>query len=89
MTAPAWLGWVAVKASVEAALRSEAPLDCETLARGRFDGHKGRALTFDRATRELIQPVYVVAGANGQERVVGEITPWQPAVQPNSARGPR
>jgi hypothetical protein len=89
MTAPAWIGWVAVKASVETALRSETPLDCEALGRARFDGHKGRPLTFDRSTRELVQPLYVVSGNNGRERVVGEINPWQPSVEPSSGRGSR
>ena len=89
MTAPAWLGWIAVKASVETALRSGASLDCDTLARARFDGHKGRPLTFDRSTRELVQPLYVVTGANGRERVIGEINPWQPSVEPIPDRGSR
>ena len=89
MTAPGWLGWVAVKASVEAALRSEAPLDCEALARARFDGHKGRPLTFDPSTRELVQPVYVITTTGGRERVAGEINPWQPSAAPASDRGSR
>jgi hypothetical protein len=81
MTAPAWLGWVAVKAAIETTLRSERPLDCETLARARVDGHKGRLLTFDRSTRELVQPLYVVNAANGRERVVGEINLWPAPVE--------
>jgi hypothetical protein len=89
MTAPAWLGWVAVKASVETALRSGVSLDCDTLARARFDGHKGRPLTFDRLTRELVQPLYIVSGANGRERVIGEIDSWQPSAQPTGDRGSR
>ena len=81
MTAPAWLGWVAVKAAIEAALQSERPLDCETLARARVDGHKGWMLAFDRSTRELVQPLYVVSAANGRERVVGEIHLWPPPAE--------
>jgi hypothetical protein len=89
MTAPAWLGWIAVKASVETALRSEAPLDCETLGRARFDGNKGRPLTFDRSTRELVQPLYVVSGATGRDRVIGEINPWPPPAQASPEHGSR
>ena len=81
MTAPAWLGWVAVKAAIETALRSERPLDCESLGRARVDGHKRWMLTFDRSTRELVQPLYVVSGADGRERVVGEINVWPPPAE--------
>ena len=61
MTPGAYAGWIAVKALVEAALRPAAPNDrCAGLARLRFDGHKGRPLTFDRLSRALQQPLYVV-----------------------------
>jgi hypothetical protein len=61
MTSEAWAGWTAVKALVESALRrrpDENP--CAALARLRFDGHKGRPLHFDAASRVLSQPTYVV-----------------------------
>jgi hypothetical protein len=60
MTADAWVGWVAVKAVVEAALRSEAatPADLATALRDlEFDGHKGVPLHFDDKQR-LVQPTY-------------------------------
>jgi hypothetical protein len=69
MTEGAWTGWVAVKALVESALRrrpDESP--CAALARLRFDGHKGRPLYFDAASRVLVQPLYVVKDG----RVMGE-----------------
>jgi hypothetical protein len=68
MTPAAWRGWFAVKALAEAALRSP-DLDCDAFARVRIDGHKGRVLSFDPATRRLLQPIYIVStGA-----VIGEI----------------
>ncbi|HVL66499.1 MAG TPA: hypothetical protein VM364_04465 [Vicinamibacterales bacterium] len=70
MTGDAWAGWAAVKALVESALRRlENDDPCAALGRLRFDGHKGRALTFDPDTRILSQPLYIVR--NG--RVTGEV----------------
>ena len=60
MSADAWVGWVAVKAIVEAALRSEAAEPAalaDALRTLRFDAHKGEPLYFDGAQR-LVQPVY-------------------------------
>jgi putative membrane protein len=71
MTAEAWHGWVAVKAIVEAALRGEDL--CHELARLRFDGHKGRALSFDAATRRLRHPALIMREAQGK-RVI-EVVP--------------
>lgn len=69
MTAGAYGGWVAVKALVESALRARNPADrCAAIGRLRFDGHKGRPLSFDPDTRILRQPLYLVE--NG--RVLGE-----------------
>jgi hypothetical protein len=59
MTADAWHGWVAIKAVTEAAIRGDDL--CTELARLRFDGHKGRALTFDRETRRLRHPLLAVS----------------------------
>jgi hypothetical protein len=69
MSSHAYAGWVAVKALVESALRTTPTGDrCASLARLRFDGHKGRPLSFDPQTRVLRQPVYIVEGG----KVVGE-----------------
>jgi hypothetical protein len=59
MTADAWHGWVAVKAITEAAIRGADV--CAELARLRFDGHKGRALSFDPKTRRLRHPMLAVS----------------------------
>jgi hypothetical protein len=68
MTADAYGGWIAVKALVEAALRP-APTDdkCAALERLRFDGHKGRPLTFDPVSRALQQPLYVLESGRAVE----------------------
>jgi hypothetical protein len=69
MTADAWGAWFAVKALVDSALRAADTDLCRALAGARFDGHKGRPLTFDPATRLLRQPLYVVSG----DDVIGEV----------------
>ena len=71
MTPDAWHGWVAVKAIVEAALRSDDV--CEELTRLRFDGHKGRALRFDAKTRILLHPPLIVRVQGGKEII--EVVP--------------
>ena len=75
MDSPAWAGWMAVKLLWESASRLDAARG-DTLAawllspRARFDGHKGRALSFDAATHELRQPLYIVrAGAAGEPEI--------------------
>ncbi len=70
MTAAAWAGWFAVKALTETALRGGGRTPCESLAAARFDGHKGRALSFDRTSGELRQPLYVLR----DDTVLGEIS---------------
>jgi hypothetical protein len=68
MTAPAWAGWMAVKIALEASLRARGT-DAAALARAllapgmRFDGHKGRALSFRQADHQLVQPLYAPGGA--------------------------
>jgi hypothetical protein len=66
---------VAVKALVDAALPNSRERDlCKVVATARYDGHKGRALSFDASTGELRQPLYLVRRArNGAEELVGEI----------------
>jgi hypothetical protein len=71
MTPPAWHGWVAIKAIVEAAIRGEDL--CAELARLRFDGHKGRALTFDPSTRRLRHPALIVRTV-GEKQII-EVVP--------------
>lgn len=69
MTGESWAGWAAMKALVESALRRGPDEDpCRSLARLRFDGHKGRPLYFDPATRILAQPRYILKDG----RVIGE-----------------
>ena len=66
MTSEAWNAWFAVKTLIETALRTaETAKLCEAVARGRFDGHKGLPLSFDRGTRILRQPLYVI-GPDGR-----------------------
>ena len=69
MSSRAYAGWVAVKALLESALRARGRGDrSASLARLRFDGHKGRPLFFDPQTRILRQPTYIVQDG----RVTGE-----------------
>jgi hypothetical protein len=75
MSADAWLGWVAVKAITEAAMRRTEGAACDEFARVRFDGHKGTALRFDPGTRELRQPLYILERSPEGERVLGEVNP--------------
>ena len=69
MDAQAWAGWMGVKVVVEAWLRRNAV--AAGLETGPFDGHKGAALAFDRASRSLRQPLYVVA----RDGAVTEVPP--------------
>lgn len=56
-----WLGWMAVKIIAEGGLRAGGGESLgASIARGRFDGHKGVALRFDPGTKYLRQPLYVV-----------------------------
>ena len=68
MDAPAWEAWMAVKIVAEAALRTGG---VQPVALGahlakpetRFDGHKGRPLSFRAWDHQLRQPLYVVPPA--------------------------
>jgi ABC-type branched-subunit amino acid transport system substrate-binding protein len=79
MDAPAWAGWMAVKALWEASLRARSTEPAglrDYLERGatQFDGHKGWPLSFRAWDHRLRQPLYlVVAADNGGTRVVGEV----------------
>ena len=69
LTEAAYLGWIAVKALVEAELRRKPEENfCRVVATLRFDGHKGRPLFFEAATRTLSQPLYIVKDG----KVIGE-----------------
>lgn len=68
MTSDAWHGWIAVKALVETVLRTaDGQAPCATLGTLRFDGHKGRPLRFDPATRLLLHPTYRVVNGRAVE----------------------
>lgn len=63
----AWAGWLAVKILFDTSQRAggAAPQDIAAFLlspRAAFDGHKGVQLSFRPETRQLRQPVYVVAG---------------------------
>ena len=65
MRADHWLGWMAVKVIAEASMRAAADGALHAaIARGRFDGHKGVALTFAKDARRLVQPLYVIDTSN-------------------------
>lgn len=62
-----WNGWIAVKLLFDAAQRGgteSAGALAEYLVSGRalFDGHKGLQLSFQPGSRQLRQPLYIVAG---------------------------
>jgi ABC-type branched-subunit amino acid transport system substrate-binding protein len=68
-----WNGWIAVKLLFDAAQRAgaeSAAALAEYLVSGRalFDGHKGLQLSFHPVTRQLRQPLYIVAG----DRVIAQ-----------------
>jgi hypothetical protein len=72
MTAAAWTAWFAVKTLWETALRirsvEPAGMRASLLADGsRFDGHKGRPLSFRSWDQQLRQPLYVVRGEELRE----------------------
>jgi hypothetical protein len=79
MDSAAWNAWVAVKIAWEAVARLrafETPRVIEWLEhpRTRFDGHKGRALSFRSWDHQLRQPLYrVVSGQGGA--AITEIPP--------------
>ena len=70
MSDESWTGWLAVKMLWESALRAktaEPTALAAALTRDstRFDGHKGRALSFRPWDHQLRQPVYVLTGGSG------------------------
>jgi ABC-type branched-subunit amino acid transport system substrate-binding protein len=78
MDGAAWAGWMAVKVLWEASLRARTTEGAGIrayLAREstQFDGHKGWPLSFRAWDRQLRQPLYLVAPAEGGTRVVAEV----------------
>lgn len=75
MRSAGWLGWFAVKALGESALRArsaEPRLLRQRLLAARFDGHKGTPLSFSPAQR-LMHPLYVrgIAGPHPHQAPLG------------------
>lgn len=71
MDSRSWAGWMAVKIAWEAAARLASPtpdamLEQLTAERTRFDGHKGRPLSFRAWDNQLRQPLYVRPAADGE-----------------------
>jgi hypothetical protein len=74
MTGEAWAAWMAVKVAAEAALRTRSTRADDLagyLARPtvRFDGHKGRPLSFGAADHQLRQPLYLVRADGSADEV--------------------
>ena len=74
MNSLAWAGWMAVKSIWEASLRAESMSAARlaaylTNAATRFDGHKGWPLSFNAATGQLRQPLYIMK----EDDVVAEV----------------
>jgi BMFP domain-containing protein YqiC len=86
MDTRAWAAWMAVRAATETALRARTT-EAQALARAlldertEFDGHRGIALSFRDADRQLRQPVYVLApdeDAPDRLRVAATMPPGEP-----------
>ena len=65
MSPEAWTGWIAVKIAAETCFRARTCEAAELLAAlerptARFDGHKGRPLSFRPGDHQLRQPLYVI-----------------------------
>lgn len=68
MDSQGWVGWFAVKVLWESTLRARSAMPGALVAylrsdAARFDGHKGRPLSFRAWDGQLRQPLYVTAGA--------------------------
>ena len=84
MDSTAWAAWFAVKLLADTLLRlpdgaTTADVLATAIARGGFDGHKGRSLSFDPVTGVLRQPLYAIGrDPEGRETVLREIPPEPP-----------
>ena len=72
MDSDAWAAWMAVKIAAETFFRAKSATPSvlgEHLARpaARFDGHKGRPLSFRPWDHQLRQPLYVMPPSSGDE----------------------
>lgn len=74
MTEYAWLGWIAIRVVLEAALRGPAAAQLRLKTFG-VDGHKGTVLRFDPYGRRLQQPLYVCDARKPASPPLAEITP--------------
>ena len=75
MDSAAWAGWIAVKIAAEAFFRrSNAAPDAlrAELERSstRFDGHKGRPLSFRSWDHQLRQPLYLISSVDGTTSIL-------------------
>jgi hypothetical protein len=70
----AWLGRIAIRIALEAALRGPAATQLRLKTFG-VDGHKGMVLRFDPYSRRLQQPLYVFDARKPTSPPVAEITP--------------
>jgi hypothetical protein len=88
MTSEAWAGWMAVKIIWESSLRTrDEPAGLrDAIARGGFDGHKGRALRFG-ADHVLRQPLVVVRVNAGRTTISDSIVAEVPWADERSAGG--
>lgn len=90
MDGAAWASWLAIKIAWESAVRApraDGPALAEHLLRpvARFDGHKGRPLTFRAGDRQLRQPVYLAVRGVGDEPLLIEV----PRAVPGDTRDSR
>jgi ABC-type branched-subunit amino acid transport system substrate-binding protein len=92
MDSDSWAGWMAVKIVWESSLRAANHTDGlrDAIARGAFDGHKGKALRFG-PDGVLQQPLIIVrrgAGASSaSDSVVAEV-PWPQALSGGAGSAP-
>ena len=75
MDSEAWAGWVAVKIAAETCFRAKSCsardlLDGLERPTARFDGHKGRPLSFRRWDHQLRQPLYVVRRDDASREII-------------------
>jgi hypothetical protein len=80
MDSRAWIGWMAMKIALDAALHAKATDGAALLRQladpqAQYDGQKGRPLRFAPDTHRLVQPQYRVAGRGAAEHVVAEVAP--------------
>ena len=75
MNSDAWAGWIAVKIAAETCFRGTTCSAEELLAAlerptARFDGHKGRPLSFRATDHQLRQPMYVLQRSDPSREII-------------------